>query len=44
VAKFDEDQSKELQLIQDHFTPVEPKHMPITRPAIIQFPTQKFGH
>jgi len=44
VAKFDEDEAKELQLIQDSYPTPEPKQKPAARPIIIQFPTEKFGH
>ena len=44
VAKFDEDEAKELRLIQDHFAPPEPKATPMSQPAIIHLPSQKFGH
>jgi hypothetical protein len=44
VAKFDEDEGKELQLIKgSHPAPV-PKQKPAVEPIIIQLPVEKFGH
>jgi hypothetical protein len=42
VAKFDEDEEKELQLIKDSYP--APRQKPVPRPIIIQLPTEKFGH
>jgi hypothetical protein len=42
VAKFDEDEEKELQLIKDSYP--APKQKPASRPIIIRLPTEKFGH
>ena len=42
VAKFDEDEAKELQLIKDSYP--APRQKPAARPVIIQLPTEKFGH
>jgi hypothetical protein len=42
VAKFDEDSTRELQMIKD-ICPA-PRHKPATGPVIIQIPTEKFGH
>jgi hypothetical protein len=44
VAKFDEDEEKELQLIKDSYPAPAPKPRPVSRPIIIQLPTEKFGH
>jgi hypothetical protein len=44
VAKFDEDEANELQLIKDSHPPPAPKQKPAARPIIIQLPTEKFGH
>ena len=44
VAKFDEDEAKELQLIQDSYPANAPRQKPAARPIIIQLPTEKFGH
>jgi hypothetical protein len=44
AAKFDEDEAKELQLIQDSYAAPAPRHEPIIQPIIIQLPLEKFGH
>jgi len=44
VAKFDEDESKRLQLIKGIHAAPAPKQKPAARPIIIQFPSEKFGH
>ena len=44
VAKFDEDEAKELQLIQDSYPAPASKQKPAAQPIIIQFPSEKFGH
>jgi hypothetical protein len=44
VAKFDEDEAKELQLIQDRYPAHAPKQKPAARPIIIHLPSEKFGH
>lgn len=43
-AKFDEDKAKELQLIHGHFIILGPKGTPGTQPALMQLPSQMFGH
>jgi hypothetical protein len=42
VARFDEDEAKELQLIKDRLPVPAPK--PAVAPVIIQLPWEKFGH
>jgi hypothetical protein len=44
VAKFDEDEAKELKLIQDSYAAPAPKQKQATEPIIIQLPTEKFGY
>src|ERR1700679_1101016 len=44
VAKFDEDEEKELQLIKDSYAAPAPRQKPAARAIIIQLPTEKFGH
>ena len=44
VAKFDEDEAKELQSIQDRFATPELKETSIIQPAIIQLLSPKSGH
>jgi|SRR5476651_1887362 hypothetical protein len=44
VAKFDEDEAKELKLIQDSYAIPVPEAKPAVEPIIISFPTEKFGH
>jgi hypothetical protein len=44
VAKFDEDEAKELHLIQDGYAATAPKQKPAIQPVIIQLPSEKFGH
>jgi hypothetical protein len=42
VAKFDEDEAKELRLIQDSHP--APRQKPAAGPIIIRLPSEKFGH
>jgi hypothetical protein len=42
VAKFDEDEVKELQLIKDSYSAPAPKPKPAPEPIIIQFPSETF--
>jgi hypothetical protein len=44
VAKFDEDEAKELQLIRDSYPAPKPNPKPAAEPIIIRFPLEKFGH
>ena len=44
VAKFDEDEEKELQFINEGYAAPASRQKPAARPIIIQFPTEKFGH
>jgi hypothetical protein len=44
VAKFDEDEAKELQLIKDSYAAPAPKKKSAAEPIIIQLPTEKFVH
>ena len=44
VAKFDADEAKELQLIEENYPASAPRRKPAARPVIIQLPLEKFGH
>lgn len=44
VAKFDADEAKELQLIEDNYPASASRRKPSARPVIIQLPLEKFGH
>jgi hypothetical protein len=44
VAKFDADEAKELQLIENNHSVSAPKRKPAVQTIIVQFPMEKFGH
>jgi hypothetical protein len=44
VAKFDEDEAKELQLIEDNYPASTPRRKPAAQPILIQLPLEKFVH
>ncbi len=44
VAKFDEDEARELQLIKDSYATPAPKPKPASEPIVIPLPSEKFGH
>jgi hypothetical protein len=44
VAKFNEDEAKELQLIKDRCSAPAISQQPAGQPLILQLPAEKFGH
>ena len=44
VARFDEDEAKELQLIKDSYPAPVFMPEPAAEPIILQLPAEKFGH
>jgi hypothetical protein len=44
VAKFEADEAKELQLIEDNYPASAPQRKPADQPIMIQLQLEKFGH